>query len=125
MAKIGTILGAGLGAAIGFLAAPATGGASLALVGAAAGALSGGLAGNSADSSRRTNREGRRALASETAATNRDRARLESERSGTEGRQKREQGRLEAARIRGIRGRSRRPGFLADAGESGQRSVLG
>jgi hypothetical protein len=50
---------------------------------------------------------------------------MESERARIEGRQKREQQKLEAARIRGIRGRTRRPGFLSDASDDGSRSMLG
>ena len=125
MASFGTFLGAGLGAAIGFLAAPATGGASLALASAALGGLSGGLAGKSADQSRKSGREGRRALESERQATAQDRQRLEAENRRLDNLRKRESDRLESARIRGIRGRSRRPGFLADSGDSGERSVLG
>lgn len=74
--------------------------------------------------------ESDRLIAAERAAVEQDRQRIMADRAEIDQRKQREKTKLEAARIRSIRGRSRRPGFLQDSGEgsvsgSEQRGTLG
>lgn len=121
MARIGRLIGAALGAGIGFLAAPLTGGASLAI---ATGALSGGLIGHSADESRRANRIARAAANEQLAFDRSERSRLASERARIEAQTDRERRRVEAGLARSLRRRLRGPGFQESA-NAGQSEVLG